>query len=61
MTSFNISLDKADIFMIMEALEGLRADIKHSNDNGHNTNYPYNEQQVETLITKLDEFLENNR
>jgi hypothetical protein len=60
MSSFNISLDKADIFMIMEALEGLQADVKHSNDNGHSTNYPYNEQQVETLITKLDEFLENN-
>jgi hypothetical protein len=60
MSSLNISLDKADIFMIMEALEGLQADVKHSNDNGHSTNYPYNEQQVETLITKLDEFLENN-
>ena len=45
----------------MEALEGLQADVKHSNDNGHNTNYPYNEQQVETLIIKLDDFLKNDR
>jgi len=60
MSSLNVSLNKEDIFMIMEALEGLQADVKHSNDNGHNTNYPYNEQQVVTLITKLDEFLENN-
>ena len=61
MISLNIPLDIADIFMIMEALEGLQADVKHSNDNGHNTNYPYNEQQVETLIIKLDDFLKNDR
>jgi hypothetical protein len=60
MSSLNISLDKTEIFMIMEALEALQADVKHSIDNGHNTNYPYDEQQVETLITKFDEFLENN-
>ena len=61
MSSLNVFLNREDIFMIMEALEGLQADVKHSNDNGYSTNYPYNEQQVKTLITKFDEFLENNR
>ena len=60
MSSLNISLDREDIFIIMEALESLQADVKHSIDNGYNTNYPYNEQRVKTLITKFDEFLEKN-
>lgn len=56
----NISLNDKDILMIVEALEGLQQDIKHSNDNGYSTNYPYSEQEVNNLLTKLDDILENN-
>lgn len=55
----NISLNDRDIFMIVEALEGLQQDVKHSNDNGYSTNYPYSEQEVNNLLTKLDDILEN--
>jgi hypothetical protein len=56
----NISLNDKDILMIVEALEGLQQDVKHSNDNGYSTNYPYSEQEVNNLLTKLDDILEND-
>jgi hypothetical protein len=56
----NLSLSDKDILMIVEALEGLQQDVKHSNDNGYSTNYPYSEQEVNNLLTKLDDILENN-
>jgi hypothetical protein len=55
----NLSLSIEDIFMIAEALEGLQQDVKHSNDNGYSSNYPYSEQEVNTLLTKFDDILEN--
>jgi hypothetical protein len=56
----NLSLSDKDILMIVEALEGLQQDVKHSNDNGYSTNYPYSEQEVNNLLTKLDDILEND-
>lgn len=57
MSSLNVSLDREDIFMIIEALESYQIDIEHASDNGHD-NYPYDESQVENLICKLDHILD---
>jgi hypothetical protein len=57
MSSLKVSLDREDIFMIIEALESYQIDIEHGTDNGHD-NYPYDESQVENLICKLDHILD---
>jgi len=57
MSNLKLSLEREDIFMIIEALESYQIDIEHASDNGH-YNYQYDENQVENLICKLDHILD---
>lgn len=57
MANLKLSLEREDIFMIIEALESYQIDIEHASDNGYG-NYPYDENQVENLICKLDHILD---
>jgi hypothetical protein len=59
MDTLKVSLEREDIFMIIEALESYQIDIEHASDNGHD-NYPYDENQVENLICKLDHILDKS-
>ena len=55
MDTLKVSLERKDIFMIIEALESYQIDIEHASDNGYG-NYPYDENQVENLICKLGNY-----
>lgn len=58
--SMNYYIEKHDMEMILDALENLVADMKHSKDNGHYrlVDYPYSIDDVNGL---LKSFTENNK
>ena len=60
----NYYIEKHDMEMILDALENLVADMKHSKDNGHYrlVDYPYSIDDVNGLLKSFDNsFTEDNK
>ena len=55
----NYDIEEKDMEIILDALENLVSDMKHSRDNGH-FNYPYSIEYVDGLFQSFDNsFVEN--
>jgi hypothetical protein len=54
--SMNYYIEKHDMEIILDALENLVADMKHSRDNGHYRllDYPYSIEDVTGLLQSFD-------